>query len=435
MLKSASGESAHGLTGLPRAGIGAPDGLPHAKSAIMKIFVVNCGSSSIKYRLFDMGDESVLARGVLERVGGEGASLRHEAGGRTVERAVDAADHAAGMRVVIETLTAPDIGVLSGVEEIDGVGHRAVHGGEEITGSTRIDDRVLDVLRRNSELAPLHNPPNLAGIEAALRAIPDAAQMAVFDTAFLTTLPPRAFRYAVPEDWYTRYHVRKYGFHGTSHRYVTLTAAERLGCAPGQVDLITAHLGNGCSVTAVQDGRAVDHSMGMTPLEGLVMGTRCGDIDPAIPLHMQGRGLSAEEVDRALNKESGLLALSGRSNDMRDLLTAAGDGDERAELAVEVFVYRLARYIGAYRAVLPRLDALVLTGGIGENSSPVRARVCRMLSGLGVRLDTDRNERTVGGQCGPITADDSDLSVWVIPTNEELMIARDTRDLIAAGGA
>ena len=283
----------------------------------MKVFVVNCGSSSIKYQLFDMADESVLAKGLLERIGTDAAELHHEAGGRRWDLRGEARDHTEGLRWILAALVGGETAVLGSTSEIDGVGHRAVHGGEEISGSVRVDAGVLAVIRRNAELAPLHNPPNLAGIEAASSAMPDVPHVAVFDTAFLATLPPRAYRYAVPEAWYRRHHVRRYGFHGTSHRYVTLRAAELLGKAPDQVHLITAHLGNGCSMTAVAGGRAVDHSMGMTPLEGLVMGTRSGDIDPAIVLYMQSRGLGAEEVDEALNKASGLLGLSGQSNDMR----------------------------------------------------------------------------------------------------------------------
>jgi acetate kinase len=257
-----------------------------------------------------------------------------------------------------------------------------------------------------------------------------AAHVAVFDTAFLSTLPPKAYRYAVPADWYAKHHVRRYGFHGTSHRYVTLRAAQLLGKQSDKVNLITCHLGNGCSMTAVAGGKAVDHSMGMTPLEGLVMGTRCGDIDPAIVLRMIDAGMSAAEVDDALNKASGLLGLSGLSNDMRDLLAAADAGNAKSQLAVEVFAYRVAKYVGAYFTILPALDAVVFTGGIGENSVPVRRMVCRYLARLGATLDESRNRAAVGGKAGPITADGSPLPVWVIPTNEELMIARDTAAIV-----
>ena len=397
----------------------------------MKLFVVNCGSSSIKYQLFDMTDESVLARGLLERVGGADAVLHHTAAGATHDRQVAAPDHAAGLRIVLEALADPEVGVLKRIEEIDGVGHRVVHGGEQVRESTRIDDAVLEVVRKNAELAPLHNPPNLAGITAAMAAMPETPQVAVFDTAFLSTLPAHAFRYAVADAWYRRYHVRRYGFHGTSHRYVTLRAAELLGKSPQQVNLITTHLGNGCSMTAVAGGKAVDHSMGMTPLEGLVMGTRCGDIDPAMVFYMaRNAGLSLEQLDDALNKQSGLLGVSGVSNDMRDCLAAEAEGHGGAALAVELFVYRVVKYVGAYYTLLPGCDAVVLTGGIGENATPVRRRICRGLSRLGAVLDEQRNAETVGGKAGEITQAGSALSVWVVPTDEELMIARDTRVLV-----
>jgi len=401
----------------------------------MKIFVVNCGSSSIKFQLFDMADESVLAKGVMERVGTDEAILHVTAGERAhKDIAVGPAgggDHRRGLKTIVSALI--DKQVISSVEEIDGVGHRVVHGGETMNRSAIIDDRVLEVIGQNCELAPLHNPANLAGIDAAGETMPDVPQVAVFDTAFLADLPPKAYRYAVPESWYTDHHVRRYGFHGTSHKYVVLRAAELLGRKPEEVNLITVHLGNGCSMTAVAAGKAVDHSMGMTPLEGLVMGTRSGDLDPAVVFYMAGRGMSYDEVSNALNKQAGLLGVSGRSNDMRDLLAAGAAGDARAVLAVELFVYRIVKYIGAYHVVLPGLDALVLTGGIGENCPPVREQICRQLGRLGVVLDSRRNRRTVSGKAGPISADDSDVPVWVVPTNEELMIARDTRAAVAAG--
>ena len=398
----------------------------------MKIFVVNCGSSSIKYQLFDMADESVLARGLLERVGTGEARLTARAGARRDVRPIDAPDHGCGLAGIIEALTAGPCRALERIGTIDGVGHRVVHGGEEVTASARIDEALLAVIRRYGELAPLHNPPNLAGIEAAMRAIPDRPHVAVFDTAFFTSLPPRAYRYAVPADWYERHHVRRYGFHGTSHRYVAARAAELLGKAPAEANLITVHLGNGCSATAVAGGKAVDHSLGMTPLEGLMMGTRCGDLDAGVVLHMLSSGLTAAAVDEALNTASGLLGVSGVSNDMRDLQARAAGGDDRCALAIDMFVYRIAKYVGAYHAILPALDAVVLTGGIGENDAEIRRRLCRQLASLGAECDEGRNAAAVGGQCGPITTDHSAVSVWVVPTNEELMIARDTARVAAA---
>jgi acetate kinase len=415
-------------------------GIPKASTeSIMKVFVVNCGSSSIKYQLFDMADESVLAKGLLERLGTRKSLLHHSANGRSggpveVERAVKAADHTAGLKLILEVLVDCQAGVLDSIDQIDGVGHRVVHGGEGVTGSLRIDAELLKVIERNCDLAPLHNPANLAGIRAAMGAIPRVAHVAVFDTAFLATLPPHAYRYAVPNAWYATHHVRRYGFHGTSHRYVTLAAAKLLGRPADAVNLVTVHLGNGCSMTAVAGGKAVDHSMGMTPLEGLVMGTRSGDIDPAIIFHMHAAGLSIKEIDRVLNKESGLAGMSEISNDMRDLLRAVDAGDAKAALAVDVFVYRIVKYIGAYYAILPALDAVVLTGGIGENAVPIRSRICRQLARLGAVADDARNAEVVAGKAGPITAEGSKLPVWVVPTNEELMIARDTATLVSGRG-
>ena len=399
----------------------------------MKVFVVNCGSSSIKYQLFSMAEETVLAKGVVERVGTAEAELKHKAGQNAIRYNIDAPNHKAGIQVILETLVDPRVGVLESVDQIEGVGHRVVHGGQDATQSTRIDESILKIIENNVELAPLHNPANLEGIAATMEAMPDVPQIAVFDTAFLSTLPEHAYRYAIPEDWYENYRVRKYGFHGTSHRYVTFKAAELLGRPVEDTNLITCHLGNGCSITAVKNGRAIDHSMGMTPLAGVVMGTRSGDIDPAIPLHMINMGLEPSEVDKMLNKRSGLLGVSDDTNDMRDLLELVDQGDKKATLAIELFVYSILKYIGSYTAVLPRVDAIVLTGGIGENSLPVRERLCAGLANLGATADLDRNLAMSGGKAGPITANGSKLPVWIIPTNEELMIARDTRRLVAQG--
>jgi len=392
----------------------------------MKVFVVNCGSSSIKYQLFDITDESVLAKGLLERVGSDDAALHHTYGGNKADKQVEAPDHTTGMKFIIDALIDPQIGVIKSIDEIDAVGHRVVHGGEQATESRIIDDKLIGVIHRNAELAPLHNPPNLSGIRGAMGAMPNVPHVAVFDTAFLATLPPHVHRYAVPNEWYTEHHVRKYGFHGTSHRYVTLRTAELLGKPVDEVNLITTHLGNGCSITAVAGGKAFDHSMGMTPLEGLVMGTRSGDIDPAIIFYMLSRGFSAEELDNALNKESGLLGVSGFSNDMRDLIEAAKKDNERAKLAVKMFVYRIVKYISAYYSILPGVDAVVLTGGIGENSLQIRMGICEGLRRLGTEPDKKRNIETINGKCGPITTDSAALPIWVVPTNEELMIAKDT---------
>ncbi len=396
----------------------------------MKIFVVNCGSSSIKYQLISITHERVMAKGVLERVGTNEAQLTHSAFDEKHERAVDAPDHSAGMRLILDALADDDIGVIGSIDEIQAIGHRVVHGGERFSKSCLVDDEVIQAIRDNFLLSPLHNPPNLAGIEAARKALPDKPNVAVFDTAFLSTLPAKAFRYAVPEQWYKEHKVRRYGFHGTSHLYVSRRFAEIAGKSPEQVNLITAHLGNGCSMTAIANGRAVDHTMGMTPLEGLIMGTRCGDIDPAVVTYMVSQGMDITDVDRALNKASGLLGVSQTSNDMRDLLTARDEGNEGAALAVEMFIYRIVKYVGSYYTVLPNLDAVVLTGGIGENSQPVRAGVVQGLARLGAKLDPNANEKTIRGKTGPITTEDSDLPVWIVPTNEELMIARDTAEVV-----
>ncbi len=393
----------------------------------MKTFVVNCGSSSIKYKLYDMDDESVLASGIVERVGQPDARMRHRgAGGRERVAEIAVPDHRAGMAHVLEALVDPAAGALGDVGEIAAVGHRVVHAGEKYSESVPIDEEVIAVIRDHVQLSPLHNPPNLAGIEAAMAAMPETPQVAVFDTAFFATMPRRAWMYAVPMAWYQQHRIRKYGFHGTSHRYVTARAAELLGKPVEQVNLITCHLGNGCSMTAVANGRAIEHSMGMTPLPGLVMGTRSGDIDPAIIFYLiQQVGMTCQQVDDALNNSSGLLGISCNSNDMRDCLRAAAGGDERAKLAVELFDYRIVRYIGAYFAVLDALDAIVFTGGIGENSHQTRAAVCGSLGSLGVQLDEPRNLAVCNGEEGPISSATSKIPVWVVPTDEELMIARD----------
>ncbi len=399
----------------------------------MKVFVVNCGSSSIKFQLFDMIDETVIVRGQMERVGTDEATLHITSDGMDfppdVVGKTGGENHKTGLKTILDAMI--NRGVIAAVSEIEGVGHRVVHGGREMSGSHVIDDEVLSVIKRNCELAPLHNPPNLAGIEAAMEEIPHAPHVAVFDTAFLATLPPKAHRYAIPNEWYETHHVRKYGFHGTSHRWVTHRTARLLKKDVSDVNLITVHLGNGCSITAVAGGKAVDHSMGLTPLEGLVMGTRCGDLDPAVVLYMASKGMSVQDIDTALNKQSGLLGVSGRSNDMRDLLEAVATGDKKAALAVELFVYRIVKYIGSYYTILPALDAVVLTGGIGENSLPIREGVCRGIARLGAKFDAARNDATVKGKIGPITTDDSELPVLIVPTNEELMIARDTKTVVA----
>ncbi|HID09699.1 MAG TPA: acetate kinase [Candidatus Latescibacteria bacterium] len=396
----------------------------------MNILVLNCGSSSIKYKLFDMPDGGELAGGLLERIGEETSQLSHRAGGRKARVDGKVADHWEGLKWVVEALLHPEHGAIRDPSEIGAVGHRVVHGGEQFMGSVPITPEVVEAIREFSGLAPLHNPPNLIGIQAAQELLPGVPQVAVFDTAFHGTMPRYAYLYAIPYEYYQKYRIRRYGFHGTSHRYVSMRAAELLGRPLKELKLITCHLGNGCSVAAVRGGRSVDTSMGFTPLEGLVMGTRSGDVDPAIvPFLAREEGLSVEEVERVLNKKSGLLGLSGVSNDMREVERAAREGEERAEIALEVFAYRVKKYIGAYTAVLGGVDAIVFTGGIGENAYRMRERICEGLEGLGITLDPECNRRTVGRREGEIGRDDAPVRILVVPTDEELLIARDTLEV------
>lgn len=374
-----------------------------------------------------MTDESVLAKGLLERLGTDDVCLTHESKGRTVQPKCTARDHGQGLALILQCLVHPEYGAIESTEEIQAVGHRVVHGGEKFSGSVRIDRQVIEAVEACAALAPLHNPPNLAGIREARAALPSAEQVAVFDTAFHSTLPPQAFIYALPYEWYEKYGLRRYGFHGTSHQYVAGRAAEILGRPLEKVNLITAHLGNGCSITAICDGRSVDHSMGLTPMEGLVMGTRAGDIDPGIIFHLcAAAGMSAEQVNQALQHDSGLLGISGLSNDMRDIVQAAEKGQDRAKLAMGIFSYRLKKYIGAYTAVLGRVDALVFTGGIGENSAPVREMVLQGLTPMGYVMDAQANVAAVGGREAEISSGPGPVKILVVPTNEELLIARQT---------
>jgi len=401
----------------------------------VNVLVVNCGSSSIKYSLYAMADGAeaeVLASGLIERIGEEAGGLRHEAGGRKVRRDVQVPNHEVAFDLMVQVLTAGDAAAIAGPEAIDAVGHRVVHGGERFAESTRIDEAVLVAIEACADLAPLHNPANLMGIRAAMRLMPDVPHVAVFDTAFHQTLEPHAFLYALPYDLYAEHGVRRYGFHGTSHRYVAGEAVRMLGRPAAEVNLITLHLGNGCSAAAVRGGTCVDTSLGMTPLEGLVMGTRSGDIDPAIIFHLvRALGMPVDDVDNLLNRQSGLLGVSGVSNDMREVLRAAEKGHARAELALAIFCHRLKKYIGAYTAVLGRVDALVFTGGIGENAAAIRRRTCNGLERLGYVLDETRNGAD-SRQARDVAADAAPARILVIPTDEEAMIARDTARLAAA---
>ena len=391
----------------------------------MKVLVVNCGSSSIKYQLNRMPDNEVLAQGLVERIGDPDAALVCQRNGQTTRQQCQIADHTQGMQVVLQALQGNG-SVIDSIHEIGAVGHRVVHGGEEFTGSMPITEEVIASLERYSDLAPLHNPPNLTGIRAAIQALPDIPQIACFDTAFHATIPQVAFTYALPYELYEEFGIRRYGFHGTSHRYVARRAAQLLKKHKYEINCITAHLGNGCSITAVGNGRSVDTSMGLTPLEGLVMGTRSGDFDPAILFYLAEHGHDLAELNAMCNKRSGLLGLSGESNDMRTLGEKAKGGNCRAQLAVDVFCYRLKKYIGSYSAVLGRVDALVFTGGIGENDAVVRATACDGLEELGIAIDPDLNQKTVGRREGSISVAGSKVDVLVIPTDEEAAIAADT---------
>jgi acetate kinase len=395
----------------------------------MKILVINAGSSSIKFQLFEMPEVRVAAKGMVERIGESEAALSYTAGEQPLQRKVEAHDHQQAMSVILQVLTDARTGAVKDIREIKAVGHRVVHGGEEFTGSVKIDDAVLKSIERFADLAPLHNPPNLTGIRAAQKALPHALQAACFDTAFHSSIPQTAYLYGLPYEIYEKYRVRRYGFHGTSHRYVARRAAELMGRDKYDVNLITCHLGNGCSITAVKNGKSVDTSMGMTPLEGVVMGTRCGDIDPAIVFYLADKGYSLEQLNDMFNKKSGLLGISGISNDMRNLIEHARQGHKRAQLAIDIFCYRIKKYIGAYTAVLGTLDGVIFTGGIGENNAMIRRQIVADLPHLGIEIDAARNEANKPRE-RLISSERSRAAVYVIPTNEEAAIAADTYRLI-----
>lgn len=395
------------------------------------VLVINCGSSSLKYQLFDMEDESVLAKGLVERIGLDGSALIHTGkDNEKVKLEKDLEDHKQAISMVLDALTSPEHGVIKSFDDIDAIGHRVVHGGEEFSGSVKIDENIMEALRRNIDLAPLHNPPNIMGIEACTEILPNVTQAGVFDTAFHQTMPPHAYIYGLPYEFYEKYEVRRYGFHGTSHKYVAMRAAELIGRPLKDLKIITCHLGNGASIAAVQNGESVDTSMGFTPLEGLIMGTRSGDIDPAIPFHlMKKMNLSLVDINNLLNKDSGVLGISGVSSDFRDLEQAADAGNERAELALKTFYYRVTKYIGSYAAAMNGVDAIVFTAGLGENSATARECICASLGFMGVKIDTSKND--IRGKEAIISAEDASVQVMLIPTNEELMIARDTAGIAA----
>ena len=407
----------------------------------MKILVVNAGSSSLKYQLIDMDGEKELAKGLVERIGIEGSKLKHSAGDKKTEIVQDIPDHEAAAQLMLKILQDPEFGVIKSTDEIGAVGHRVLHGGSAFTASVIVNDAAKQAIRDCFPLGPLHNPANLMGIEACEKVMKGTPQVAVFDTAFHQTMPPKAYMYGVPKMYEEKLHVRRYGFHGTSHRYVSRRVCEFLGISPVGKKIIICHLGNGSSLSAVMDGKCQDTSMGLTPLEGLLMGTRCGSCDPAVvqfiannPLNDDGtpvgHPISVDEVLTMMNKKSGLLGISGKSSDCRDIDDLASKGDPNAKLAQDMLIYGIKKYIGSYAAAMGGVDIIVFTAGIGENNADLRAQVIDGLEFMGAKIDTEKNKTR---KEAVISADDSKVTVCVIPTNEEIMIARDTLDLVTTG--
>jgi acetate kinase len=387
-----------------------------------KVIAINAGSSSLKFQLFEMPSEEVVTKGLVERIGLDNAVFNISVNGEKQEEITDIPDHAVAVKILLSKLT--DLGIIQSLDEIDGIGHRVVHGGEQFSDSVLITDEILTVLDEIAELAPLHNPANITGIKAFKEVLPNVPAVAVFDTAFHQTMPEKSFLYSLPYDYYEKYGIRKYGFHGTSHKYVSERAAELLGRPVEQLRLISCHLGNGASIAAIEGGKSIDTSMGFTPLAGVAMGTRSGNIDPAlIPYIMEKTEKTADEVLDVLNKKSGMLGVSGFSSDLRDIEKASNEGNERAELALEVFASRIHKYIGSYAARMYGVDAIIFTAGIGENSDTIRARVLRGLEFMGIYWDPALNK--VRGEEAFINYPHSPVKVIVIPTNEEVMIARD----------
>lgn len=394
----------------------------------MKILVINAGSSSLKYQLIDMENESVIAKGLCERIGIEGSKLTHKAHGKEFVFANPMPDHTVAIRMVLDALVDKECGVISSMNEISAVGHRMVHGAEDYNTSVLVTDDVLRVCRENIELAPLHNPANIMGIEACKAVLPDVPMVVVFDTAFHATMPEKAYLYGIPYDDYKEFRVRKYGFHGTSHMFVAGEAAKYLGKDIKDLKIITCHLGNGSSITAVDGGRSVETSMGFTPLDGLPMGTRSGSLDPAVvEFVMNKRHMTVSEMLNYLNKKSGMLGLSGVSSDFRDLTEGNAFDNPRNKLAVDIFAYDVKKYIGQYAAVMNGVDVIVFTAGVGENTPYVRAGACADLEFMGVKLDDEKNCHCPRGKIAEISAADSKVRILVIPTNEELVIARETK--------
>lgn len=396
----------------------------------MNILVLNCGSSSLKYQLINGETEQVLAKGLCERIGIEGSKLKHEPDNKpAVVFTEPMKDHTDAVQMVIDALLDENHGVIKTVKEINAVGHRVVHGGEYFSESVVITKEVEAAIEKCCELAPLHNPANLIGIRACEKLMPDVTQVGVFDTAFHQTMPERAYLYALPYEYYEKYKIRKYGFHGTSHKYVSDEVAKLMHRPLDELKVVTCHLGNGGSVCAVRKGKSIDTSMGFTPLDGLAMGTRCGSVDPAVVLYlMEKENLSISDMDRILNKESGVLGISGVSSDFRDIEAAESEGNARAGAALDIFAYRVAKYVGEYVTAMKGVDAIVFTAGLGENSGITRQVICDYLRYLGIELDSYSNSQR--GRAIEISTKQSRVQVFVIPTNEELVIARDTKELL-----
>ncbi len=395
----------------------------------MKILVINSGSSSLKYQVINMENEKILLKGLVERIGEKKSSIKHENGTSKYTEESKIPNHEEALKKVMNLLIDPQYGCFKNLSEIDAIGHRVLHCGEKYVSSVLINDDVINAIEEHAVFGPLHNPPNLTGILAAQKLMPDVPQVAVFDTSFHQTMPPKAYLYGLPYEFYEKYKIRRYGFHGTSHKYITIEAAKLLGKDIKELKLISAHLGNGASLAAVKGGKVVDTSMGLTPLEGLVMGGRSGDVDATVPLFLLRQGYSIDEVDNILNKKSGVYGISGISNDMRDIEKAIKEGHKRAQLAFDVYTYRIAKYIGSYATILNGFDALVFTAGVGENDPDVRKTVCDYLGIFGVKLDDEKNI-SLNRKGGIISSDDSKVTVMVIKTNEELMIARDTKEIV-----
>ena len=398
----------------------------------MKILVINAGSSSIKYQLIDMETEQVIAKGMCDRIGIAGGNFKLKAEGKEDYKIdIQMANHKEAVKLVLDTLVSPEHGVIASLSEISAVGHRVLHGGEKFSGSVIVDEKVIAAIEECCELGPLHNPHNLTGIRACEAMMPGVPQVAVFDTGFHQTMPDYAYLYALPYEYYEKYRIRRYGFHGTSHRYVSLRAAEILGRK--DLKIVTCHLGNGSSIAAVKDGKCFDTTMGLTPLEGIMMGTRCGSIDPAIiPLLMKKENLTPDEIDTIMNKKSGILGVSQVTSDNRDIEQGAKEGNERYQLIESMICHQLTKYIGGYAAAMGGVDAVVFTGGIGENNPHYRARVAENLKFMGVKIDADVNAKAMRtSDENDISAADATVKMLVIPTNEELMIAKDTKELIS----